>query len=185
MRIAAILALIMCTFSFGEGPSKKLSPLPKELQGDAVPSFFVLAPDNETSLSKKGLATELKRLRAKRVVFSFFATWCDNCKTEFFHMKENAAKLKEKGVQVYLIDVGENIMQDGKKVSNFVKEYAGNKFPLYFDQNANLLRNFGIIDKDAIKVELPMVLIMDANLRVLDVFTGIGDDFPQILWENL
>ncbi len=185
MRIAIISALIICAFAFGAGQSKKLSSLPKELQGDAVPNFFVLAPDNETRLSKKGLAGEVKKLGAKRVVFSFFATWCANCAAEFTRLKEKAAKLKEKGVHVYLIDVGENIMQDGKKVSSFVEQHAGNRFPLYFDQNANLLKDFGIIDKNATHFGLPVLLIMDADLRALGVFTEIGNDFPQILWADL
>ncbi len=187
MRITTLLAITLTVsiLSFGAGQSKKLSPLPKELQGDIVPNFFILAPDNENRLSKKGLAGEVKKLGAKRVVFSFFATWCVNCTAEFTRLKENAAKLKEKGVYVYLIDVGENIIQEGKKVSDFVGQYAGNHFPLYFDQNANLLRDFGIIDRDAARFELPVILIMDADLRALGAFTETGDDFPQILWEDL
>jgi peroxiredoxin len=175
----------MCAISFGAGQSKKLSPLPKELQGDIVPNFFILAPDNEKMLNKKGMAEEAKKLGAKRVVLSFFATWCINCQTEFFRLKENSGKLKENGVLVYLIDAGEDLMREGKKVGDFVGKFAGNSFPFYFDQNGTLLKNFGIVDKNATEFALPLVVVMDADLRVLGAFTETGDDFPQILWEGL
>jgi peroxiredoxin len=177
--------LIICALSFGAGQSKKLSPLPPELQGSAVPNFFMLAPDNETRLSKKGLEAEAKKLGAKRVVFSFFATWCLNCRAEFSNLKKSFGKLKEKGAQVYLIDVGEDLIRDGKKVGDFVKEYSGNLFPFYFDKNANLLKAFGLVDKSATEFSLPVIVVMDSDLRVLEVFTDIGDDFPQILWADL
>jgi len=188
MRIATMLALMLLpVFSFGEvaGPSEKM-PLPKELQGNIIPDFFVLAIDNETEFNRDNLAAAAKKEGAKRVVLSFFATWCvENCGSEFVKLKENAGALKAKGVQVYLIDVGEKIMQKGKEVSDFVSKYAGNAFPFYFDQNAKMLKNFGIIERDAVKLELPRIVVMDANLKVLNVFTVTGNDFPQVLWENL
>jgi len=190
MRIATMLILtLLIAFSFGEGlsgPSKKLSPLPKELQGNIIPDFFALAIDNETEFSKESLAAEAKKLGAKRIVLSFFATWCvENCGIEFVKLKENAGVLKAKGVQVYLIDVGEKIMQKGKDVSEFVGKYAGNAFPFYFNQNASMLKNFGILESNAVQVELPRIVVLDANLKALNVFTAAGNDFPQVLWEGL
>ncbi|MCL1967017.1 MAG: redoxin family protein [Fibromonadales bacterium] len=190
MRITTILALslLLPTLSLGEGhagPSEKRLPLPKELQGSTIPDFNVRAIDNETEFSRKNLADEAKRLGAKRVIFSFFATWCENCAIEFVKLKENSARLKEKGVLVYLIDVGEKIMQKGDKVKEFVSQYAGDAFPFYFNQNLSLLKNFGIIEQSATGGELPVIVVMDANLKALAVFTKAGNDFPQVLWEDL
>ena len=190
MRIAIMLTLILTALSFGEGQSKKLNPLPKELQGDIIPSFSVLAPDNETRFGRKAMGEEVKKLGVKRVVLSFFATWCENCRAEFLLMKEHAAKLKEKGVQVYLIDVNEDIAKKGKEgsdkdVKDFVEKYAGGSFPYYFDQNVGLLKSFGIVAKNASTFSLPVIVVMDTELRVLSVFTEAGNDFPQILWEDL
>jgi len=188
MRLGSLLILIIFAFSFGAeqaGPSKKLQPLPKELQGNIVPYFFVLAIDNDSELDREGLREEAKKLGAKRIVLSFFATWCVYCRAEFVKLKENANTLKEKGVQVYLIDVGEKIMQSGKQVSDFVSQFAGNAFPFYFNQNASLLKNFGILEKDAVQIELPRLLVMDTNLKAVDVIMEAGNDFPQILWEDL
>jgi len=190
MRIAFLLTLMLLTsFSFGEGfsgPSKKLLPLPKDLQGNVIPDFYVLAIDNETEFSRDNLLAVAKRQGAKRIVLSFFASWCvENCAPEFVKLRENASILKEKGVQVFLIDVGEKIMQKGKDVSEFVSKYAGNAFPFYFNQNASVLKNFGIIAPKATQIELPVIVVMDSNLKVLEVFTAAGNDFPQVLWEGL
>jgi len=190
MRLATVIVpmFLMFALSFAAeqvGPSKKLLPLPKELQGKIVPDFYVLAIDNETELSRESLAAEVKKAGYKRVVFSFFATWCVYCRSEFVKLKENAGALKEKGVQVYLIDVGEKIMQSGKLVNDFVSQFAGDSFPFYFNQNASLLKNFGILDRNAAELELPRILVMDANLKVLYVITEAGNDFPQILWGDL
>ena len=85
---------------------------------------------------------------------------------------------------IYLIDVGEKIIEDGKKVSNFVKKYAGDSFPFYFDPNANLLKKFGFVEENASNFPVPIIVILDADLRVLNIFTGTVDNFPQILWGN-
>jgi len=192
MRIVTILALtltlLMPTFSFGAealGPSEKHSKS-EGLKGKVIPNFYVLAIDNATELSKKKLAEEAKKQGAKRIVFSFFATWCvENCGAEFVKLKENVGKLKENGVSVYLIDVGEKIMQKGKLVSEFVSEFAGNAFPFYFDDNVSLLKDLGIIERNAVQAELPIIVIMDADLKILSVFDRAGNDFPQILWSDL
>jgi peroxiredoxin len=190
MRIAIIFTLIMSALSFGEEPSKvgksrKLSPLPQELQGSEIPSFFILAPNNETRLYEEDMAEQAKKLGAKRLVISFFATWCENCVEEFALLKKNYGKLKEKGVLVYLVNAGEDLINDGKKVSNFVEKYAGNSFPFYYDQKVNLLTSFGILANKNEVGSLPVVVVMDANLRVLSVFTELGNDFPQVLWGDL
>jgi peroxiredoxin len=180
-----MLTLILTALSFGAGQSKKLTPLPQELQRDIIPGFSLLLPDNETRLKRDDLAKEAKKLGAKRVVFSFFASWClKNCAPEISLMRDNIAKLKEKGVQVYLIDVREDLINEGDKVKEFVKAYADNKFPYYFDQKGNLLKDFGLVKNN--EYNLPTIVVMDADLRVLYVLEGeAGNDFPQILWEDL
>jgi peroxiredoxin len=184
MRIAITLTLIITALSFGEGQTKKID-LPKELQGDIIPSFTLLMPDNETRLKRDDFAKEAKKLGAKRVVFSFFASWClKNCAPEFVVMKDNIAKLKEKGVQVYLIDVREDLIDMGDKVKEFVEKYADNKFPYYFDQKGKLLKDFGLVKKN--EYDLPTIVVMDGDLRVLYVLEGeAGNDFPQVIWEGL
>ena len=140
--LALTLTLLMPALSFGSeasGPSKK-HPKSEEWRGKIIPNFYVLAIDNATELNKKKLAEEAKKQGARRIVLSFFTSECvENCGVEFVKLKDNVDKLKENGVNVYLIDVGEKIMQKGKVVSDFVSKFAGNAFPFYFDDNVSIV----------------------------------------------
>jgi len=187
MRIAAMLAFtLLISASFGaeqSGPSKKRLPLPKELQG-TIPSFKVLAIDNETELRQSDLKANAQKAGAKRIALSFFASWCENCMEEFVLLKNNAAELQKNGVQVYLIDVGESIHSKADTVSKMVNKYAGNFFPFYFDPNGNLLKKSGLLEGG--QYTLPSVIVLDSDLRVLSVFEKkAGNDFPQVLWGDL
>jgi peroxiredoxin len=180
MRIAILSIAFMFASCFGQ--SHKLSPLPRQLQG-AIPSFRVLAIDNETELSQSDLRANAKKAGAKRIALSFFATWCANCREELVHLRNNAGELQKNGVQAYLINVGESIHSDGGKVSDMVNEYAGNSFPLYFDPNGNLLRKSGFVQENSGRFSLPLTIILDSDLHVLGVLSAVSkDDFPQILW---
>jgi len=180
MRIAILLTTLMFAFSFGQ-QTKRLSPLPEPLQGDIIPNFFALAIDNETELGRNSL----QKSEAKRIVISFFATWCVNCREEFVILKNNAAELAKNGVQVHLIDAGEGIIEKGTTVEKFVKQFAGDTYPFWFDPNANMLKKFGLIGKNQTTFELPITVVMDNSLKVLAVFKEIGKDYPQILWSEL
>jgi len=158
--------------------------LPKELQGSTVPNFFILTADNKSELYKDDIEETAKKSGAKRIIFSFFATWCVSCREEFEILKKNAAEFEKRGVQIYLINVGENIHDYSGKASEMVKKYAGDYFPCYFDPNAILHPLFGLA-KQGEDLILPLTLIMDSNLRALGILIGkMGNDFPQVLWEE-
>jgi len=172
MRAIIILTAFMYALCFGQ------------LQG-TIPNFQTLTIENEPGLTRDNLKEKAKKAGAKRIALSFFATWCVNCAEELALLKKNASELQKNGVQVYLIDVGENIHKDGNKVSDMVNKYAGNSFPLYFDPNGNLLRKSGFIQKDG-KFSLPLIIVLDCDLQVLGVLSAVSkDDFPQILWGEL
>jgi peroxiredoxin len=180
----------MCALSFGEGAAKgqsKKLDIPQELQGAAAPNFYVLALDKVNRLSKTSLAKEAKKPGVKRVVLSFFDTECINCRAEFVTLKNNSAKLKENGVLMNFINVGEGIEEKGQKVRAFVEDHAGNSFPFYFDEDRSMLKSFGLVnvDKNSIIINLPMIVVMDSDLRVLGVIKETGNDFPQVLWGDL
>lgn len=182
-RLILVLCLLLpAVFSFAD-VSERL-PLPKKLQGDIVPPFFVLAADNKSELYRQNIREKAKKSGAKRVVFSFFATHCVSCREEFAILKKNETELKTRGVQVYLINVGQDIHKYGKSVKKMVEENAGESFPYYFDPYASLHNDFGLakLGEDLI---LPLTLVLDSDLRALGILVGkMGDDFPQILWEE-
>ncbi|GHV13275.1 hypothetical protein AGMMS49938_07610 [Fibrobacterales bacterium] len=118
---------------------------------------------------------ESVKSNTKRIVFSLFATNCISCRNEFQILRNRTADLNENGVQVYLVDVGEN---DYEKVKKFAEQYAGKKFPLYFDRYGNILQYFGLDEV------LPKMIVLDSNLKPLKILIGeAGNDFPEILWK--
>jgi len=194
MRVTALfvvraitLVLFMSAVSFAQdAKTPKFTPLPPQLLGDAAPRFFTLGVDNETEFNSEDLKEAVKKNGAKRVVLSFFATWCEKCAAEFEILKNNADILKKNKVQVYLIDVGESIIDKGALVEGFVKKYAGSAFfPVYFDPNSNTLKKFGLVGNDEKKYALPIIVVLDDKLKVLAVFKETGSDFPQVLWGPL
>ena len=179
MRIALLITIFFAVLSFAE-QSKRLA-LPKELQSDIIPNFFVLTNDNKGELYRDDLKKNAEKAKAKRIVLSFFATHCISCKEEFAFLKNNKSELEKQGVQVYLIDVGEDIHVYGDNVSEMVAKYAGNAFPFYFDPYGDTLKDFGLAKSE--DAPLPLTLILDSDLRALGVLVGkMGSDFPQILW---
>jgi peroxiredoxin len=182
----AMRKLTLCSFflltTFSFAGTERL-PLPKELQGEQVPHFFVLASDNKSELYMNNIKEEAKKAGAKRIVLSFFATTCEYCAEEFAILKKNANELKKRKVQVYLINVGQNIHQFGDAVKKLVEKYAGKSFPYYFDPNATIHEDFSL-PKHGEDLILPLMLILDSDLRALGILVGkMGDDFPQVLWE--
>jgi len=185
MRVTILITALMSVLCFGKGQSQKLNldTLPK-LQG-TIPDFQVLTIENEPGLSRDNLKERAKKAGAKRVALSFFDSKCINCRVEFALLRKKAGELDKNGVQVYLIDVGESVHKMGENVSDIVKEHAGNSFPFYFDPNGNLLKKSGLVDKSGGFV-LPLVIVLDSDLRVLGVLSGVSeDDYPQILWGEL
>ena len=188
LRAAVALALSASAVSFaGEAGVRTQadSSLPAQLRGATVPDFFTLGLDNETEFNREHVLEAVKKSGAKRVVLSFFATWCEVCAHEFVLLKNNADNLKKNGVQIYLINVGESIITKGELAEKFVKKYASGAFPNYYDPNANTLKRFGLIENHQTKYPLPIIVVLDFNLKVLRVLRDPGDDFPQILWGDL
>ena len=183
IRMAILLMALLSAFSFAQKTTR--APLPNELKQGTIPNFFVLEGNGIEELYRDDLKEAVKKTGAKRVVLSFFATYCVPCREEFAILKKNKDKLKKEGVLVYLINVGESIRADGDKVKNMVEKYAGDVFPYYFDPNVILFKNFGLV-KQGDNPSLPQTLILDSNLQVLAILSGkMGNDFPQILWEEL
>lgn len=184
MRIMVILLAVMLhTFSFAE-KSNRLA-LPNELKQGIIPNFFVLERNGIDELYRDDLKEAAEKNGAKRVILSFFATYCVPCREEFAILKKNKNELEKQSVQVYLINVGEGIRSHGDKVRDMVEKNAGSSFPYYFDPNVILFKTFGLA-KQGEDPNLPLTLILDSNLQILGILVGkMGSDFPQVLWGKL
>ena len=182
MRITTtiiLLAALLPVFSFAQ-KSTRLA-LPSELKQGIIPDFFVLEKNGIDELYRDNIKEAVKKTGAKRVVLSFFATYCISCREEFAILKKSKGELEKRGILVYLIDVGEDIRSSGAKAI----EMAGGAFPCYFDPNVILFRSFGLA-KQGEDPSLPMTLVLDSNLQAVGILKGkMGSDFPQILWGEL
>jgi len=182
MRIATItilLAALLPIFSFAQ-KSTRLA-LPNELKQGIIPDFFVLEKNGIDELYRDNIKEAVKKTGAKRVVLSFFATYCISCREEFAILRKSRGELEKRGILVYLIDVGEDIRSSGVKAS----EMAGGAFPCYFDPNAILFRSFGLA-RQGEDPGLPLTIILDSNLQAVGILKGkMGSDFPQVLWGEL
>jgi alkyl hydroperoxide reductase subunit AhpC len=183
MQTAIFLAAMLPTLSFAE-KSARLA-LPNELRQGIIPDFFVLEKNGIDELYRDDIKEAVKKTGAKRVVLSFFATYCVPCREEFAILKKNKGELEKRGVLVYLIDAGEDIRTHGGKAMEMAEKNAGGAFPCYFDPNVILFKSFGLA-REGEDPGLPLTLVLDSDLRAIGILKGkMGDDFPQVLWETL
>ena len=102
-----------------------------------VPQPF---PAPEFSL--KGEGGKLYRLsdfRGQVVLLNFWATWCPPCRREMPSMERAWKILKDKGVVILAINVGE----DEDKVFEFTGQYPVS-FPLPLDLDASVVRQYRV-----------------------------------------
>jgi len=174
-----LMVILLAVFSFAQKTARLA--LPNELRQGIIPDFFVLEKNGIDELYRDDIKDAVKKTSAKRVVLSFFATYCVPCRDEFAILKKNKGELEKRGVLVYLIDVGEDIRTSGGKAS----EMAGDAFPCYFDPNAILFKSFGLVKRGE-DPGLPLTIVLDSNLQVVGILKGkMGSDFPQVLWGEL
>ena len=190
MRGITTLILLFALAVFAE-PTKKL-PFTKELQAEELPWFAFDAKDGKGTydkvINRDNLKEFVKQKKYKRVVFSFFATWCVQCREGLKQISSNSTELKKNGVLVILVNVAEKDMDNysRKKIEEWVKKegYFREEWLLVFDQFSNSLEDFGLKkNTSAEEVPLPKTLVTENNLRPLMLIGQEGDDYLQLLWK--
>jgi len=190
LKIICTLSLLSALVVFAK-PSEKLA-FQKELQVDELPWFaFDAKDDNGTygkTINKDHVKEIVKQKKYRKVVFSFFASWCTNCLEGLKRMSTNAEALKKKGVLVVLVNVAEKDLDkySPKKIDDWItieKKFFGSDWLLVFDKFSNTLETFGLQKRGNEEAPLPRTLITDDKLRPLILIGAEGDDYLQLLWE--
>jgi len=185
MRGITILILLFALVIFAE-PSKKL-PLPKELQAGELPWFAFDAKEGNVVINSDNLKELAKQKKYRKVVFSFFATWCLPCREGLKRMGNNASELKKNGILVVLVNVAENGLENysRNKIDEWTRNngYLKDGWLLVFDKFSSSLEDFGLQKNGNEEAPLPRTLIADSNLRPLMLIGQEGDDYVQILLE--
>lgn len=178
-RIMLFVCLMLAPLLSFAKLSEKL-PLPQELQASELPWFALVAGDGEaynSVINRNNLKDIAKQGNNQSIILSFFATWCIPCREGLKLLGERTNELKENGILVVLVDVGED---DYDKVSKWAKQYAKKEWLLGFDKFGNIPEKFGLV-KPGADMPFPRTLLLDSNLRPIMLIGNEGSDYPQIL----
>jgi thiol-disulfide isomerase/thioredoxin len=77
--------------------------------------------------------------RGRTVVVNFWATWCEPCREEMPSLERLRAQLKEKGVEVVAVNVGEA----PERVARFTREVPVT-FPIVYDRDSATARHWQV-----------------------------------------
>ncbi len=185
LALAAVLSLSIAAavqFVYAGGPTEVL-PLPKELASvEIIPPFSAKDRTGEETFQRRHLEDLVKRTPGiKRVALVYFATYCAPCAAGVRRLKAARPALKENGVFVVLVNVGEG-EDDPAPVLQWVNTHGTADFQLIFDVRKQLVNPYGLARADGVAV-MPRTLVLDAKLKPLLLLGTEGDDFPEILWK--
>lgn len=155
----------------------KAKALEKRLMGDSSSASALVnkpAPDVQlTSLS--GEAVSLQSFRGKRVVVSFWASWCGPCRLELPMLQAFYEKYRGTGAAFEILAVStDDNRSDAEK---YVNE-AGLRFPVLWDPRGQAQNAFGV---DAI----PALFVIDENGKVLSGDVGYDGTLEMKLLQRL
>jgi peroxiredoxin len=94
------------------------------------------------------------------VILNFWATWCPPCRFELPSMEKAWIKLKQQGVVMLAINVGEN----ADAIFTFTADYPMS-FPLLLDSDSGVTQKYPVIG-------LPTTFVIDPRGRI--VYRAIG-----------
>lgn len=160
-RIAICCLLAISVFASGWSAEKKAS----DLCGQPAPMVVLKTLDgNDFYLRDYCGRPRGPRHRQDRetVVFSFFTSWCKNCKLEIPALQEMASELSSQGVKFFLINIG----QPRDTVENYVFQNVVT-LPVLMDQ-------YEVASKKYRVKELPTLVIIDKEGILQEYHTGFN-----------
>lgn len=117
-----------------------------------------------------GKEHRLSEYRGKVVIVNFWATWCPPCREEMPSMQRAWEQLKQEGVLMLGVDVGE----DEDTIFQFTANYPVD-FPMLLDRDTKVLEQWPVRG-------LPTTFIVDPDGRI--VYQAIGGrewDDPELM----
>ena len=144
-----MLAVVLLSITSVSFSAELLTALP----GKPEPPGFKLP-------NMDGKMVDLKHYRGQPVIINFWATWCPPCREELPSMNRAWAKIKDEGIAMVAINVGEG--------EDTIFAFTGD-YPIDFDLLLDISGE--IIAKWPIK-GLPTTFVLDADGRL--VYRAIG-----------
>jgi peroxiredoxin len=156
MGLGLMLPLV---HALAEQAGHGLTPLPE--RPDA-PDFELKDPDGDIH--------RLSEFRGKPVIVNFWATWCPPCREEMPSMQRAWEQVREEGIVMLAINVGE----DEDTIFQFTANYPV-EFPLLMDTDASVVQSWPIRG-------LPTTFVVDTEGKL--AYRAIGGrewDDPVLL----
>lgn len=126
--------------------------------GQPAPSFTLKAIDGKTY--------SLEQLRGKYVVIHFAATWCPFCNAEAPYLQELSKSYRDKGVEVFIVDVKEDKALVEKSFARF-----NFSFPVLLDEDGAISTKYAPegVQPDLARHEVPLAsnLIIDKQGKIM------------------
>jgi peroxiredoxin len=144
-------------------PTQTLTPIAPRPE---APGFELVDVD--------GATLRLADFRGRPVIVNFWATWCPPCREEMPSMERAWVRLREQGVAMVAINVGE----DEETVFRFTADYPVT-FPLLLDRDGVVVERWPVRG-------LPSTFVVDPDGRV--AYRAIGGrawDAPELLRQVL
>jgi len=132
------------------------------LVGKPAPDFTLATVSGE----KKNM-TEFRN--GDSAIIFFWATWCPHCREQLKSLNDRADELKEKGIKLILVDLGEGQNQ----VRSFIEKQKIN-FEVFLDEDSSLTNIYDLIG-------VPTFFLVDREGIVQAVEHDIRDDYEEIL----
>lgn len=129
---------------------------------------YSIAPDF-TLETLAGETVNLHKLRGKKVILNFWATWCPPCKAEMPHMQSFYSKLTDEDqVELIAVNVTDSEKMGIEAVEDFVDSYKLT-FPIPLDETAQATKLYGVFS-------MPTTFMIDTQGRIAQKVVGPLDE---------
>jgi len=120
--------------------------------GDTAPDFSLI--------DMKGEKHQLSDYRGQGVFLNFWGTWCKPCEREFPLMDKQYQKVKDQGLQILAVNIGESDFA----VQKFI-DRLGLTFPVLIDNNKSVMETYNINP-------LPTTFLINPEGKIEKIITG-------------
>lgn len=120
--------------------------------GDEAPDFVLTDMNGEKH--------QLSDYRGQGVFLNFWGTWCKPCEREFPLMDQQYQKVKDEGLQILAVNIGESDFA----VQKFI-DRLGLTFPVLIDHNKSVMATYNINP-------LPTTFLVNPEGKIEKIITG-------------
>jgi peroxiredoxin len=130
---------------------------------------------NFTLKTVKGESVQIKKLRGKVVLLSFWASWCGPCRQEMPVIEKLGQQYRDKGLMVFGVND-----EDRETIQDYIKE-NGYSFPTLVDEeqeasnlyNVHAIPTMVVLDREGNVASYRVGLTREAELRAMLGTLGI------------